>query len=84
MQVETVEHRMPVLVTETHAGQPYVAADGLLEPDRMAWLAKLRLRLQHLRDACARSDRLLECGHALPEHAQRPDEIRDVRVEREE
>ena len=80
----TVEHGTGVLVAELHAGQADVAAHRPLELDRVPRLAQPRFGVEHLGDAGAGADRLLQGRHALPEHAQRPDQVRDVRVEGEE
>ena len=84
VQVEPVEHRPLSLMSELHAGKPNVSAQRPLELRRMTRFAQLRLGVQHLADPRARPDRLLQRRHTLSEDPQRPDEHRDVRVERDE
>ena len=84
VKVESVQNGMAALVPELHSCQTHVSAHGSLQRFRMARVAQLRLGVQHLGDPRARADRLLQRRHALAEHAQGPDEHRDVGVERDE
>src|SRR6266540_2242726 len=84
MEVEAVEDRDVAGVAETHALEADVAAGAFLEVPWMTPLAQPRLRLQHLRDPCARREGALHRRHALAEDAERPDEHDDVGVERDE
>ena len=84
VQLEAVENRVVVVMAELHAGQADVPPHRMVELDGMPRLCEPRLCLEHFADASARADRLLQCRHALPEHAQRPDEVGDVGVEGEE
>ena len=84
VQVQPVQNRMTALVSELDARQAHVTSYGPLQRLRMARVAELRLGVQHLGDARARAERLLQRRDTLAEHAQRPDKHRDIRVERDE